>query len=395
MRSALHSSQLKELIESVYGSWHGAASAVTFPLPLPSEEAGPCRHGQRRYLWTDSFAILNFLSMAHHRNLTSAHEGERECVEAAKHLAHTVKETLGYPRPDGNFPMLKRSDGRSGYVGLRIGKLEARSESDAGMAFDGQYWHYLDKWLFANSRLALYLEDKSMVGEVMMDAKEILEKFLSVNNNGTPQGLHWKLNTDMSPIVSLGRPRPSSDAVSAYVVYNVIEQTAKKLGYTKHSLEKEIEALRQVALQYSHAQLQIPNPLLVDPLGWGLNMWELQWLGPLEDKEHVKHRFCSFKDRAMDVSQAGGLPFRLYGAVLGGLLSEDMPTFKMAKSIVNDIESKLNTDSNADQGAISKVHGLFSINRVMFCSTIDPWAFSRQPHEELLDFFVSPIESKS
>ena len=29
-----------------------------------------------------------------------------------------------------------------------IGKERARAMSDAGMEYDGMYWHYIDKWIF-------------------------------------------------------------------------------------------------------------------------------------------------------------------------------------------------------------------------------------------------------
>ena len=40
------------------------------------------------------------------------------------------------------------------YCGLRIGKVRERAESDAGMTYDGLYWHYVDKIVFALARWA-------------------------------------------------------------------------------------------------------------------------------------------------------------------------------------------------------------------------------------------------
>ena len=45
-----------------FGGWKN--KKTVFPIPLPEAEAGPSRTSQRRYLWTDSFGILTFISQA-------------------------------------------------------------------------------------------------------------------------------------------------------------------------------------------------------------------------------------------------------------------------------------------------------------------------------------------
>ena len=115
-----------------------------------------------RYLWTDAFAVCNYLAL-----------GE---IEQAVSLVHEVHHTLGRHRLD---------DSRSGWLsgladgfgdsrptagGLRIGK--ELPERPAGVPIDdqlewerdGQYFHYLTKWMHALDRVAHATRSHSMRG---------------------------------------------------------------------------------------------------------------------------------------------------------------------------------------------------------------------------------------
>ena len=72
-----------------------------------------------RYLWTDAFGLVLLVSL--HRQL-----GDRSYLDEAEWLAGEVDRVLGRAR------------------GIRIGEASDR---------DGQYFHYLAKWLFALGRL--------------------------------------------------------------------------------------------------------------------------------------------------------------------------------------------------------------------------------------------------
>ena len=72
-----------------------------------------------RYLWTDAFGLVLLVSL--HRHL-----GDRSYLDEAEWLVGEVDRVLGRAR------------------GIRIGEAPDR---------DGQYFHYLAKWLFALGRL--------------------------------------------------------------------------------------------------------------------------------------------------------------------------------------------------------------------------------------------------
>src|SRR5205085_324798 len=114
------------------------------------DPAGP----SRRYLWTDAFAVCNYLGL--HRE-----SGERRHLELALRLVDAVHHTLGRHRADdprrGWISGLDEATGERHPTrgGLRIGKelperpadesYDPRREWDR----DGQYFHYLTRWMHA------------------------------------------------------------------------------------------------------------------------------------------------------------------------------------------------------------------------------------------------------
>ena len=105
---------------------------------------------QRRYLWTDAFALCNFLDRRDPQNQALATQ-----------LVQDVHRVLGrYPPDDqrtGWLSALPEAEGTAHPTlgGLRIGK--PRPERGPDEAFDeqlewdrdGQYFHYLTKWMHA------------------------------------------------------------------------------------------------------------------------------------------------------------------------------------------------------------------------------------------------------
>lgn len=62
---------------------------------------------------------------------------------------------------------------------------ETRKVTDYGMHYDGQYWHYIDKWLFALARTN-HIEDGIRI------AKSCFPYFFSSGRYGG--GIRWKLS---------------------------------------------------------------------------------------------------------------------------------------------------------------------------------------------------------
>src|SRR5918992_1420948 len=99
---------------------------------------------RRRYLWTDAFAVMTWVGL-HERT------GERRFLDLAERLVAQVHDVLGAHREDDAHPTAR---------GLRIGKpLPERAphepyDPELEWERDGQYYHYLTKWMHALQRAA-------------------------------------------------------------------------------------------------------------------------------------------------------------------------------------------------------------------------------------------------
>ena len=122
----------------------------------------PAADNPQRYLWTDAFAVCNFLE------LFERTRDERYC-RCATELIDQVHRVLG---------RFRRDEGRTGWIsgldeeggrrhptlgGLRIGKpLKERGADEVideqlEWERDGQYFHYLTKWMHALCQVAFVM----------------------------------------------------------------------------------------------------------------------------------------------------------------------------------------------------------------------------------------------
>jgi hypothetical protein len=200
----------------------------------------------RRYLWTDAFAVCNFLGL--HRQ-----SGEGRYLDLALRLVDQVHHVLGRHRAD---------DVRRGWIGgrsddegerhptrggLRIGKplperapgdpYDARLEWDR----DGQYFHYLTQWLHALHQIhretsqpifhtwAVELAQAAHAAFVRSDAPM-----------GTPR-MVWKMSIDLDRVLvpSTGQ----HDPLDAWIAYLELRSAAAATGSSVASatLAREVE----------------------------------------------------------------------------------------------------------------------------------------------------------
>jgi hypothetical protein len=137
-----------------------------------------------RYLWTDAFGVVLYVSL--YREL-----GEEQWLRAAEELVANVERVLGRVR------------------GLRIGEAPDR---------DGQYFHYLAMWLFALSRLGDVHPRYRERGIEL--ARDIHRPFVIPG-----RGVIWKMQEDLSapyPGYGLG----AMDAYDGYVAYRLLDEQA-------------------------------------------------------------------------------------------------------------------------------------------------------------------------
>lgn len=168
-----------------------------------------------RYLWTDAYAVCNFLAL--HRSAKDV-----DCLQLALDLVAQVHETLGRHRQDdgrqGWISGMSESEGRLHPTagGLRIGKKlpdqKPHEPANANLEWDrdGQYFHYLTKWMHALRQVNIVTGDGKYVCWADELAKVACEAFARRDDCGAVTGLVWKMNVDLTcPVVaSMGQHDP-------------------------------------------------------------------------------------------------------------------------------------------------------------------------------------------
>lgn len=220
---------------------------------------------QRRYLWTDAFAACNFLGLARST-------GEARYVELALRLVDRVHRTLGRHRPDdariGWISGLSEDEGtrHPTHGGLRIGKplperapdepYDDRLEWDR----DGQYFHYLTKWMHALDQVARATGEPTFHQWARELAAAAHAAFVYTSRDGSRR-MYWKMSVDSTrPLVpSMGHHDPLDGLV-----------TFAQLDATAMSLDAAVEepSLRPQIADFD-AMVDRRNLATADSLGLG------------------------------------------------------------------------------------------------------------------------------
>jgi hypothetical protein len=191
----------------------------------------PERKSPRRYLWTDAFAVCNFLELY-------SKTGDENSLHFALSLVDQVHAILGRHREndrgEGWISGLNEQEGKMHPTigGLRIGKkMNERSPSDPfderlEWDRDGQYYHYLTKWMHALNRVSRVTGDKSYNVWAVELAKTAHARFTYVPSSGGPKRMYWKMSIDLShPLVqSMGQ----HDPLDGFVVYNQLQMLLRE-----------------------------------------------------------------------------------------------------------------------------------------------------------------------
>ncbi len=166
------------------------------------------KKGPRRYLWTDAFAVCNFLGLFQQT-------GDERYLQFARELVDQVHHILGRHRDDdprcGWISGLSEETGEQHPTrgGLRIGKtLNERApheHPDSRLEWDrdGQYFHYLTKWIHALYRVGRVTGDGRYQHWAAELAATAHASFTREISPGGPKRMVWKKSIDLSrPLVS-------------------------------------------------------------------------------------------------------------------------------------------------------------------------------------------------
>eukprot|EP00611_Tribonema_gayanum_P007688 TRINITY_DN1711_c0_g1_i1.p1 TRINITY_DN1711_c0_g1~~TRINITY_DN1711_c0_g1_i1.p1 ORF type:complete len:396 (-),score=90.35 TRINITY_DN1711_c0_g1_i1:907-2094(-) len=243
----------KAIVDEVYSIYTGAGWK-------PQRFKG--RSG--RYLWSDAFGVCNYLSL--HK---ATEEGGRASggssgsvcatpfLDQADALIHDVHEVLGRER---HLPYKRLGDASDDHPlvgGLRIGKEDDEGAPDG----DGQYFHYLTKWMFALMRMSEARGDDKYLKWAVEMAQAVHPRFVNMHLGR----MHWKMSIDLErPLV------PSEghlDPLDGLVTYRLL-----------HDASGGGDVLRnEIAQMETLVNKRYATFRSTDPLDAGEGIWLTTW----------------------------------------------------------------------------------------------------------------------
>lgn len=254
----------------------------------------------RRYLWTDSFAVCNFLE------LYRKGFGEKYRDLALK-LVDQVHFILGRHRDDdvrrGWISGLNDEEGSKHPTigGLRIGKpLPERKPDEPFDEYlewerDGQYYHYLTRWMHTLNRVYLTIGNPIYNLWAVELAKTAHRAFVYTSTDGRKR-MYWKMSVDLSrPLVaSMGL----HDPLDGFTVYCELQAYAPDNPLWPNLLE-EMEEIKDILLEV--------DLVTDDPLSIGGLLWDAYILAKIASRGFVD---CT--DILLDVLDAALVGIELY-----------------------------------------------------------------------------------
>ena len=270
----------------------------------------PASAHPRRYLWTDAFAVCNYLELSSQTN-------NRAYLGLALQLVDQVHHVLGKHRDE---------DPRKGWIsglhdqqgeehptvgGLRIGKqlnerkpnepFNERLEWDQ----DGQYYHYLTKWMHALNCVSQATRDPPYIRWAIELAKTAHAKFTFAPPYAGQKRMHWKMSIDLSyPLVpSMGQ----HDPLDGFVTYCELQAAAAKHrdGSSYPDLRHEIVDMARIC-----QGIQLPTD---DPLGTGGLLYDAYRIAQLMAKRQIRNP--SLLETVVHAASMGIESFKISGSL--------------------------------------------------------------------------------
>ncbi|MFT6895795.1 MAG: hypothetical protein ACJA13_000192 [Paraglaciecola sp.] len=226
-----------------------------FAISTGLSPVGATHSGSHRYLWTDAFAVCNYLGFYRQ-------SAQPIWLQRAKDLVDQVHQTLGQHRPQsthhGWLSGLDEDQARCHPTrgGLRIGKALDESQLHEPInetlqwQQDGQYFHYLTKWMHALNCLS------RVSGEVIYNqwaielAKVAHRAFVHTLRDGTKR-IYWKMSIDLSrPLVaSMGQHDPLDGLLTYLQLHQAATQQPNNLSQPR--LDSEIADMLAICAEHN------------------------------------------------------------------------------------------------------------------------------------------------
>jgi hypothetical protein len=316
------------------------------------------RNPPRRYLWTDAFAVCNFLELFRRTR-------DETFRALALRLVDQVHHTLGRHRDDdprmGWISGLEVDEGENHPTrgGLRIGKElpERRRGEPANERLewerDGQYYHYLTKWMHALNRVGLVSGDPAYARWGRELAQTAHDRFAHTHAGDGRKRLYWKMSIDLRyPLVlAMGQ----HDPLDGLVTYSEMQSSAAR-DFVQAALPDLGSRIREMAAMCGEEDWTTS-----DPLGIGGLLFDACRIAQLT----IRGDFVTagMLDRVLDAALLGletftadnplkyrarqRLPFRELGLAIGlkgvekmrGCIGENRDIFGREGSLWRKVES--------------------------------------------------------
>ncbi|KAL1971153.1 hypothetical protein VTN77DRAFT_104 [Rasamsonia byssochlamydoides] len=369
--SSTRLARFEQAMETLYGSFKDIKDPAQW---TPPQKSGGHRG---RYLWTDAFGVINFITLHQERSKATPADSNTDTSDKylvlARRLVETVHDVLGRTR-DGRSRLPGATDENPLGGGLRIGKVE-----ESGPDGDGQYHHYLTIWMFALNRLSLATGDPTYNRQAVALAKAIHPRFF-VNRQSTRPRMVWKMSMDLStPLVP---SEGNLDPIDGYVIFRLLQASARETDEGK-VLDEEIGDYKRVMERKGE------HFVSSDPLDLGMTLWTAHWFSEKEGWatrlagrcfEQIYELFEM--DRYLERNIKYRLAFREFGTCLGiGCHSEQTTEKERSVDLKSYADAILQcwepyiTLSISKEDAKLTADDLRPITRVMYASALIPGAF--------------------
>ncbi|RAH49171.1 uncharacterized protein BO95DRAFT_29258 [Aspergillus brunneoviolaceus CBS 621.78] len=371
-------------------------------IPDPSQWKPPAQSGghRGRYLWTDAFGVLNFLTL--HRETTNPQnnlqaQAKDHYLTLATNLITTVHRTLGTTRSSPPEPLPRATPSTPLAGGLRIGKPHAH-----GPDGDGQYHHYLTLWMFALNRTAVATRDRTWNDQAVALATAIHPHFVrggssrgSSSGRDPPHHHHqqslkmvWKMDVNLEEV--LVASEGNLDPVDGLVVFRLLRETDRWFRgegpqpEDEGVLGDEIEDYRRIVKRKGEGFVSL------DPLDLGMAMWTAHWVADTKGEEWAGRMaedccgrvFDLFERRHyLDRDLRARLAFREFGTCLGlqcmAAQASDKDRAVELKAYADRIVECWDPHIWMETGRNATPEELRPITRVMYAAALIPGAFCR------------------
>eukprot|EP00897_Mesotaenium_endlicherianum_P000453 jgi/Mesen1/10408/ME000081S09793 len=252
--------------------------------------------GKGRYLWTDAFGVCNYVTLFYET-------GDPLFLQQAEVLVEEVHNVLGRDR-EGKARLGSATDSEPLKGGLRIGKPGEEHE-------DGQYFHYLTKWMFALATLSTATANPRYNELAIQLARSTFPHFVRVNVQSGSKRLVWKVSIDMK--CTLVPSEGNLDPFDGYITFRILRAMAR----SRDVLADEIATLEAMV------QKKYPRYGSSDPLDLGEALWLAHFTADREPwSAHVGATSawalgCLWERHYFQALLSHRLAFRELGATLG------------------------------------------------------------------------------